>query len=766
MTVRRRILVAGIVQGVGFRPAVARAAASLGLSGEVRNTRQGASIEAEGEEGAVSALVLGLASYLPPNARLEGVEVEELEPRFDSGFSIARSSAGGQSRFSISPDLAMCPACRRELLDPSNRRYRHPFIGCGDCGPRYSYILDLPYDRANTTMSAFPMCPSCRAEYEDSADRRFHIEGFCCPDCGPVLKGYEEGLAALRGGGIVAVKGIGGYHIACLAEDEGAVAELRRRKARPTKPLAVMYPGIEALEAGAELLEAEREALSSSEVPIVLLPKARFRRPPLELLAPGNPALGVMLPYAPLQLILLGDLGRPLVMTSANMAGDPLIIDDEAARRGLASVVDAFIWHGRRIARRADDGVVFYQGPGMTRVRNGRGAVPRPFRLASPARRQVLALGGELKSTVCVASGHDLVASPHIGDLENEPTFEGFRRAADEMLAFYGVEPELVACDLHPDYESTRYAIEFAERRSLPLVRVQHHFAHLLSALLDLGRLGGEGGSTGPFLGIILDGTGYGSDGTIWGGELLLGGMGGFERLSSLAPLALPGGEAAIREPWRILAPLGLRPIGLWDQGAEPSAAREAEMDAVRRVAADPVLSPRSSSCGRLFDAAAALLGFDWKVSFEGEAAIWLEALASEAAEREASAGEASARRRGLSIDFAFPAMDGSALLAAMAEELRQAGGHNFLARLALGFHRSLARNIAAEASRLAEERGLGEAFLSGGVFQNRLFTAELVSALAEAGLEARLPLRVPPNDACLSIGQAVFAIGPGADIL
>jgi hydrogenase maturation protein HypF len=762
MIARRRLLVSGTVQGVGFRPAVARAAGLAGFTGWVANTPGGAEIEVQGDEGALGDFIHGFASLLPPRASVETLSVEELVPRAEEGFSIRSSGAvgiggsraQGASRFSVPPDLAICPACRAEFEDPKNRRYRHPFISCGDCGPRYSYIVELPYDRAGTTMAEFPMCPACRAEYENPRDRRFHIEGFCCPDCGPVLKGFEEGLSTLRGGGIVAVKGIGGYHLACLADKPEAVAELRRRKDRPSKPLAVMYPSLEALEAAASLLPEEVAILCSEEAPILLLPKDRFKSRPLESLAPDNPALGVFLPYAPLQILLLGELGRPLVMTSANMPGDPLIIDDAAARKGLRGVVDGLIHHDRRIISRADDGVVLFQGPGTTRIRNGRGSVPRPFRLASPTPKGVLAVGGELKSTVCVASGLDLVASPHIGDLENEPTFLSFRSAADSMLAYYSVRPGIVACDLHPDYESTRYAIEYAERLDIPLVRVQHHYAHLLSVLLDLGRIWAPG--EGPFLGIILDGTGYGSDGTIWGGEILIGDIGGFERAAHLSHLILPGGEAAIREPSRILAAHGLEL-----PGSRPAA----ESEAIGKIALKSDLSPRSSSCGRLFDAAAALLGFDRRVSFEGEAAIWLENLASEADVCETKAGEAAVSE---APTFDFPPMDGLALLRALREAASEPKAMNRagLSRLAHGFHVSLARNIAEEAARIAKGRGLTEAFLSGGVYQNRIFTRAIVTELARRGIAARMGERVSPNDACISVGQAAYAIGAAGSIL
>jgi hydrogenase maturation protein HypF len=773
MIARLRIVARGLVQGVGFRPAIALAARKRGLSGSVRNLRNGALVEVQGEEGAVLAFRNDFPSLLPSAASLDSLDCAEAEPiPGERAFEVASSGTEGPSRFSVPPDMALCPDCLREFLDPSDRRHLYPFISCGSCGPRYTYMSELPYDRAATSMAAFPPCPECRAEYEDPSDRRYRIEGISCPECGPRVEGLEEGIAALRSGLVAAIKGIGGFHLACLADEEGPVELLRSRKARPRKPLAVMYPSLAALEEAALLSDDERAALASPEAPIVLVSKRRFCAPPAEGVAPHNASIGVMIPYSPLHLLVLREIGRPLVMTSANLPGDPLVIDDRAAREGLGGIADAIIGHDRKIHRRADDGVALVCAGATMSLRRGRGSAPRPIKLPEPCPVPILAVGSELKSTVSVAIGEDLATSPHIGDLEGLASYEHFRKTVGGMLDWYGVEPALVACDLHPGYESTRFAEEFARARGIPLVRVQHHHAHLLAAALDGGVLGpgAEGGAEG-LLGLILDGTGYGSDGTIWGGEIILARGSSFERRGHLSAVPLPGGEAAIREPWRIAAGLGLL-------SRIPAGRSERDVEAAARAALDPAVSPPSSSCGRLFDAAAAILGFDGLVTFEGEAAMWLEALASgtSAAEAAARGGAASGRSAASGRGAAFGRgaaaalpppydLDGRALLASLAERargIRSAGSDRALdeARgLALGFHLALAEGLAGAAAREALGIGLRELYLSGGVFQNRIFVEAFVEAIRRRGVEPRLGSRVSVNDAGISVGQAAAGI-------
>jgi len=764
MIARQRLIARGLVQGVGFRPAVALAARKRGLSGLVRNVREGAIVEVQGDEGAVLAFRQDFASFLPGPASLDSLDCAAIAPvPEEAAFAVAPSGTEGPNRFSVPPDMALCPDCLREFLDPSDRRYLYPFISCGACGPRYTYMSDLPYDREATAMAAFPLCPKCRAEYEDPSDRRYHIEGISCPECGPRVDGLEGGIAALRSGLVAAIKGVGGFHLACLAGEAAPVALLRARKDRPRKPLAVMYPSLAALDEATCLLDAEREALASPRSPIVLVPKRRFKVPPAELVAPHNASIGVMVPYSPLHALVLREIGRPLVMTSANLPGDPLVIDDEAARSGLAGVADAIVGHDRRIMRRADDGVALACSGVMLSLREGRGSAPRPIKLVRPCPVPVLAVGAQLKSTVSVVSGDDLATSPHIGDLEGLAAYEHFRSTVHDMLDWYGVEPELVVCDLHPGYESTRFAEEYARSRGIPLLRVQHHYAHLLAAALDRDALELDALSdTESLLGLVLDGTGYGGDGSAWGGEIILARGAGFERRGHLSLVPLPGGEAAIREPWRIAAGLGLL-------GYLPEGRSEREVEAVARAAQDASMSPPTSSCGRLFDAAAAILGFDSPVTYEGEAAMWLEALASEAVEAGDRANAAGAAPRGSAApratspdaSAALPPprdLDGRSLLAALsarAPDPRRADPDE-LRELALGFHLALAEGLAGAAATEARDLGLGELYLSGGVFQNRIFTEAIVAALRRHCVEPILSRRAPVNDAGVSIGQAV----------
>jgi hydrogenase maturation protein HypF len=741
MIVRMRIVARGLVQGVGFRPAIARAATERGFSGWVRNTKNGAETEVQGPDAAIAAFLGDFPSLLPEAAVLDSLEHGEIPLHsLEPGFGIVPSEDEGPSRFSVPPDLAMCPDCEREFLDPTNRRYLYPFISCGECGPRYTYMVDMPYDRRNTAMAPFPLCDKCRAEYEDPSDRRYHIEGFCCPDCGPLLKGFEEGISVLLSGGIAAIKGIGGYHLACLADETDPVASLRAKKARPRKPLAVMYPDLVALERAVELLPLEKRALASAEAPIVLIPKKRFRALPDPGIAPGNSSIGVFIPYSPLHKSLLRWISRPIALTSANLPGDPLVIDDKVAEEGLSGIASVIIGHDRKILKRADDGVLFVASGRIMPMRKGRGSAPRPIRLPYPSPLPILALGAELKSTITVVRGEDLATSPHIGDLESFSTFEHFRKTVSDMLDYYGVEPALIVVDLHPGYESTRFGMELARERGLPFLQVQHHHAHLLSILLDTGRLENMKAS----LGLVLDGTGLGSDGSLWGGEFLLVRGESFERVGHLSHIRLSGGEAAIWEPWRIAAGLGiLRYI--------PEGRSAGDVANAQRIAQDSSLSPATSSCGRLFDAAAAVLGFDRRIGFEGEAAMWLESIASEA-EQPAELHK-------------FAALDGKALLGHLAERISERKldprrmDRDDLAAFALGFHRALAENIVEESITLARRFDLHELVLSGGVFQNRILLEAVITGLEWQGLAVVTGERVPANDGGISVGQAAAGI-------
>ena len=533
MRERRRFRVRGVVQGVGFRPFVYGLAERHGLGGFVLNDGDGVTVEAEGDAASLDAFAASLSADAPPLARVETVLADPLPPLGPGPFTIAASAAGGTA--AIPPDVATCDECLLELFDPADRRFRYPFLNCTNCGPRFTIVRSAPYDRARTTMAGFRMCADCRREYEDPADRRFHAQPVACPACGPQLSmPLADAVGLLRQGAIVAVKGLGGYHLACAATDEDAVARLRARKHREEKPFALLTNAPEEL---CELSGEELALLRSSGRPIVLL-RRRPTAPVATAVAPGSPWLGVMLPYTPLHHLLTADVGSPLVLTSGNVSDEPIVFDDDEARARLGGIADAFLAHDRPIHRRCEDSVVRAGFP----IRRSRGYAPSALPLPA-ARRVIVAAGAELKSTFCVTRGGEAFLSPHLGDLDSEPAWRAFRADLALYLAMLGVEPEVVAHDLHPEYLSTKWALE----QDAELVGVQHHHAHAAACLA-------EHGEDGTALALVFDGTGYGTDGTLWGGELLRCDLEGFERVTHLDPVPLPGGEAAIREPWRIAA--------------------------------------------------------------------------------------------------------------------------------------------------------------------------------------------------------------------
>ena len=703
---RRRIRVTGIVQGVGFRPFVYGLACRLDLGGFVLNDGEGVVIEAEGEPAALDDLAALLRAEAPPLARVEAVAVEPLEPRGEREFSIAASAGGGRTAL-IPPDVATCDDCLRELHDPSDRRYRYPFVNCTQCGPRFTIVTGVPYDRPLTTMAAFAMCGDCRREYEDPADRRFHAEPVCCPGCGPRLSlPLEEAVELLRGGGILAVKGLGGYHLACDAADEGAVARLRARKLREDKPFAVMTVEPERL---GEAEPGELALLRSPERPIVLL-RRRADAPIAASVAPGTPWLGLMLPYTPLHHLLLGDVGTPLVMTSGNLSDEPIAYEDAEARGRLGAIADAFLSHDRPIHRRCEDSVVRAAFP----VRRSRGYVPVALELPVPAVRPLVAAGPELKATFCVARGPEAFVSAHLGDLDSELAYRAFATDLELYLAMLGVRPDVVAHDLHPEYLATKWALE----QDAELVGVQHHHAHAAACLA-------EHGEVGPALALVFDGTGYGTDGTLWGGELLRCDLTSFERVAYLEPVPLPGGEAAIREPWRLAAmhlELAGRPVPF------------ERWDAVRVSLS--VNAPVSSGMGRLFDAVAALLGVRERVSYEGQAAIELEQLA----------GDVEAE------PYVWRLGRGADLVAAVHDDV--AAGRD-RASAAAAFHETVAAAAAAACAEAEEPRLV---VVSGGTFQNLRLLASTRRRLEELGFRVLTHRRVPPNDGGISYGQAAVA--------
>jgi hydrogenase maturation protein HypF len=734
--------VTGTVQGVGFRPTVLRVARALELVGFVRNDANGVSIELEGTPEAVDRFLPALQSALPALAHIDDVESKECPPQGDQHFEIADSESEGTVHTSIPVDTAPCADCLREFSDPQNRRYRYPFINCTACGPRYTIVRDLPYDRVRTTMDAFALCDACRQEYEDPADRRFHAEPNACPVCGPQVSLWMNGDERLNGdaavveaarllssGTIVAVKGLGGFLLACDATREESVAQLRERKHRPHKPFAVMVRDLATAERLGVLDARSRDVLLSPARPVVLV-TLRTGSPLAASVAPGLAEIGLFLPVTPLQQLLLNEGPPAQVMTSGNKSDEPIARENDEALDTLAGIADAFLLHDRRIHTRADDSVVRIMSGQSTMVRRARGFVPDSIRLPFEA-PPVLAVGAQLKSTICVTRGSEAFLSQHLGDLAHLGTRQFFEETVQKLGQLLQVEAEIVAHDLHPDYVSTRWAIE--SKRDLE--PVQHHHAHVASCLA-------ENGHTGPVIGVVFDGTGCGPDGELWGGEILQADLRQFRRLGHLSPITLPGGEAAIREPWRLAA------AALIDAGESLDLLARiptASLDGVRQMIAKGVVSPVATGAGRWFDAIAALCGVRDAITYEAQAAVELEALAADTRDSYP-----------LTVEDIDPMLlDLRPTVRQIALDLR----HGVPAPLIAGrFHETLARAIT-EACRIARRRtGLTTVALSGGCFQNRRLTERAHALLDSAGFRVLRHRRVPPNDGGLSLGQAAVA--------
>ena len=764
--VRRRVVVRGTVQGVGFRPFVHRLATDLALAGFVSNTAGGVLIEVEGPPDGVARFCGLLATEPPPLAAVTGVGVEDLPATgADDAFTI-RATERSAGRTLLPPDTATCADCLRELADPADRRHRHPFVTCTHCGPRFTIATGMPYDRAVTTMTGFPMCPACAREYGDPADRRFHAQPVACPDCGPRLRlvpaagsGIRpardgDALAAARtllaAGRILAVKGLGGYHLACDATDARAVDTLRNRKERGGKPFAVMCADLDTVEKIALLSAAERTALTSARRPIVLL---RPRTPTQALrlapgVCPGSPQLGVMLPYTPVHVLLLGLSGDPpgprvLVMTSGNRSGEPIVTDDEEALTRLDGLADAWLAHDRAIASPCDDSLLRVRGDGSEQVlRRSRGYVPRPLRLPV-AVRPALAVGGDLKNALCVGEGDQAWLGPHIGDMGDLTTLEAAERAEGHIRRLSGVTPELVAADRHPGYHSARWA----RRRAAELPRrtpvfVQHHHAHIASAMAEHGL----DGST-PVIGVAFDGTGYGEDGTVWGGEILLADYTGHRRYAHLSPAPLPGGDAGVANPCR-LALARLWAAGVrWDADLPCVAACSAtELTLLERQLTCGAACVATSSMGRLFDAVSSLVGVCHRAGYEAQAALELEAAAASARD-----ADTSAYAFGISSGMCDPAP----VLGALVADLRRGTP---VPVLAARFHRGVARAVLEICRQVRRDTDLATVALSGGVFANALLEEECTRLLAEDGFTVLRHGEVPPNDGGLALGQLVVA--------
>jgi hydrogenase maturation protein HypF len=755
-----RARVDGTVQGVGFRPFVYRLASELGVDGYVLNDSEGVVLEIEADRDTVERFFARLEGEAPPLASIERVTSEPMEPLGEQGFAIRPSPRSGEARAAITPDTATCQACLHELFDPADRRFRYPFTNCTNCGPRFTIVRGVPYDRPCTTMAGFTMCAACQSEYDDPGDRRFHAQPNACPDCGPSLRlagadGAQAGdplravAQALAAGAIVAVKGIGGFHLACRADDEPAVAALRARKHREDKPFAVMAPDLAAVR---DLVEAEPEdeaLLLARERPIVLMPRRRSARVAAAV-APGSRELGVMLPYSPLHHLLLADAGVPLVMTSGNVSDEPIAYRDDDAVERLSGIADLVLLHDRPIQTRTDDSVARTVACGLDRrpllVRRSRGYVPAALGLPMAAEWPILACGAELKNTFCVAKQGRAWVGPHIGDLENWETLSSYREGIEHFERLFAVEPAVVAHDLHPEYLSTKYALE---RDGVELVGVQHHHAHLAACLA-------EHGEQGPAVGAIFDGTGYGQDGTIWGGELLFGDLAGFARDGSLWPVRMPGGQAAIREPWRMAcAWLGAAHGG----AAEPPASladrlSESAWRNVAGLAESGLASPVTSSAGRLFDAVAALCGVRTEINYEGQAAIELEAACDPDESGSYPLPLVQADRRLL--------LDARPTIRAVDADLT---GGVPAAVVATRFHNGLAAATARACVVLARRRRTQTVVLSGGTFLNRRLIERTAAALAAAGLRVLTPEALPPGDGGISYGQAAVAAARGSRV-
>ena len=732
-----RIQIHGIVQGVGFRPFIHRLVGEFGLNGTVKNTSSGVELELEGARETLEAFLRALPGRAPLLAVIEAIDADwggKLEGYTD--FRILRSRVEAERNTLISPDIGLCPDCRRELLDLHDRRYRYPFINCTNCGPRFTIIKDVPYDRPLTSMGRFPMCPDCDREYHDIENRRYHAQPDCCPVCGPHVfycdaegreqpgDAIEQARATIKAGGIVAVKGLGGMHLACRCDDPAIAARLRKRKQRDEKPFALMCRNVEAARRLCEISPAEEELLSSYHRPIVLLKK---RVEGLDHLS-ENKTLGVMLPYTPLHVLLMGEDLVALIMTSANLSDTPILYQNEESLAALRGIADGFLLHNRDIQTRCDDSLFMVLDGKDYPLRRSRGYVPFPLRVPG-SRGGILACGAEQKASFCLSKGDYVFPSQHIGDLKNYETLAHYEQQIAHFERLFDSQPTTLVCDRHPDYLSTAYARERAEREGLPLLQVQHHHAHMAACMAD-------NGLTGPCIGLIWDGTGYGDDGSTWGGECLIGDYAGYTRFGSIRPIPLVGGDRAMKELDRVAWAL-LRDAGC-DTGSIPNAAL------YESLLTAGLKCPESSGMGRLFDGVAALLGLKTLAGYEGQGAVLLEAGIQE------DEGSYPLAFAGDPLRFDWRPM----IRAIVAE--RAAGVE--AGRIAARFHNTLLEMAAVMCRRAAEASGLHDVVLSGGSFQNRYLMERLPARLAREGLRAHRHIRVSCNDEGLSLGQLMIA--------
>ncbi len=739
--IRRRLRVSGIVQGVGFRPFVYGLATSARLAGFVGNDTDGVFIEVEGDADDVTGFGSDLKSLTPPAARIQRIETEDLPPIGDTSFRIVASHHAKTGTALVSPDLRTCDECLSELHDPGDRRHEYPFINCTNCGPRFTIVERTPYDRPETTMRPFRMCPTCQAEYDNPDDRRFHAQPNACPVCGPEVSSIPDSTDPIHdarrrvaAGEIVAVKGLGGFHLGCDATSDAAVTLLRERKGRVDKPFAVMVADLATARSIAEIGPDEARLLTSRERPIVLLAK-RPNTMVSDFVAPGNGHVGIMLPYTPLHDLLIAP-GDVWVMTSGNLAEEPIASGNDEAADRLDSLADAFVIHSRDISAPCDDSVVRVLDGAEYPIRRSRGyapfPVPLPFEVPS-----ILATGGELKATFCLAAGRDGFMSQHIGDMENLETLDAFTRAVDHFIDLFRIEPETIAADLHPGYLSTKWA----EHHNLPVVKVQHHHAHIASVMA-------EHGITESVIGFAFDGTGYGTDGTVWGGEVLVADYEGFDRVAHLAPVSLPGGDTAVRHPAK-MALSHLRSAGIpWGEDLPPVRYySEIERRAIETQIKRAINTVPTTSMGRLFDAASALAGVRQTATYEAQAAIEFEALVDPT--------EGRSYEFDL-VDTEIPIiLEPGPVLAAIVEDVSASVPTGLIAAR---FHTAVATMIVEVAERIRARTGITTVGLSGGVFQNVTLTHAAAIALGEQGFAVLTHRLVPPNDGGLALGQAVIA--------
>ena len=749
-TESKKISINGIVQGVGFRPFVYQLAKAHSLTGHVANTSKGVLLHIEGAEQDIDAFCRNLEQKAPPLSHITEIRILSVPLAHYQSFSIIQSQTGAQRFTLISPDMSVCEDCIRELFDPQDHRYRYPFINCTNCGPRYTIIDDIPYDRPKTSMRHFRMCPRCQHEYDDPENRRFHAQPNACPDCGPFVALHDsagvlirshdpiaQSISLLKQGHILAVKGLGGFHLAVDAENEAAVHALRKRKHREEKPLAVMSHDLKTIEAFAHISEAEAALLTSPQRPIVLLRK-KPDNPLAADISPGNRYVGTMLPYTPLHYLLLRDNFTALVMTSGNLSEEPIAIDNTDAMNRLRHIAAYFLIHNREIYLRSDDSVVKHTGNALRFFRRSRGYVPVPVFLKEKV-RPVLACGAELKNTICLTKESYAFLSQHVGDLENLATYAFFRKTVAHLSRILDIRPEIVAYDMHPDYLSTRYA---QEQEQVAKVPVQHHHAHIAGCMA-------ENKVDAPVIGLSFDGTGYGADGRIWGGEILLARYTGFDRLAHLAYVPMPGGAAAIREPWRMAVSYLYQTYGNGLFNLKLPLIQHIEEKKIRlmiEMMEKQVNSPETSSLGRLFDGIAAITGIRYRAAYEGQAAMALEMTAAELPDEsyEFDVGSENVLK-----------IRPQPIIEGVVKDIQNGVA---VSRISAKFHATLIRLFAGVCDRLKKETGIPRVALSGGVFQNSILLTGLMNSLTGKGFQVLTHEKVPTNDGGIALGQAVIA--------